>query len=180
MFNATKSARNALKNTMKLSRKSLLATGVVALAAAAYPVANSLAAATPETGNVVSASISCPMSADAATKMASEKAAVPSISQADLTKAIKDKSVTVIDVNGSDSYKSGHIPSAIDFESTKDLQAALPADKNALVVAYCGSEYCGAYKKAADAAKKLGYTNVQHFSPGIKGWKESGAPVEKA
>ena len=32
---------------------------------------------------------------------------------------------------------------------------------------------------AADAAVKLGYTNVKHFAPGIAGWKKSGAPTEK-
>ncbi len=164
---------------MKISPKSLLAAGVIALGAAAYPVANSFAVtAAPVSAAVTTDSISCPMSA--AQEMGTKKSEVPSISQADLTKAIADKSVTVIDVNGSASYKAGHIPTAIDFAATKDLKAALPADKNALVVAYCGNEYCGAYKQAADAATKLGYTNVQHFSPGIKGWKESGAAVEKA
>ena len=166
---------------MKISRKSLLAVGVIAVGAAAYPAATSLAVSEkPAAKNVVSASISCPMSAAVATKLATGKAEIPSISQAALTKAIADKTATVIDVNGSASYKDGHIPTALDFEAIKDLKAALPADKNALVVAYCGSEYCGAYKQAADAAMKLGYTNVQHFSPGIKGWKESGAIVEKA
>ena len=165
---------------MKLSSKSLLAVGVVAVGAAAYPVANSFAVTAAPASRVVSATMSCPMSEAGATKMAEAKAEVPSISQVALTKAIADKTATVIDVNGSASYKEGHIPSAIDFASVKDFKAALPADKSALVVAYCGNEYCGAYKQAAEAAMKLGYTNVQHFSPGIAGWKASGAVVEKA
>lgn len=176
---ATGSAVRALKIFMKLSRKSLLAVGIVALGAAAYPVANSLAVpAAP--AHLATTTISCPMGEATAIKMAEGKAEIPSISQVALTKAIADKSVTVFDVNGSDSYKAGHIPSAVDFSTIKDFKAALPADKNALVVAYCGNEYCGAYKQAADAAIKLGYTNVQHFSPGIAGWKASGAAIEKA
>ena len=165
---------------MKISPKSLLALGVVAAGAAAYPVANSLAVtAKPVANSTVTSTVSCPMSA--AHKMDTSKTdEVPSINQAVLTKAIADKTVTVIDVNGADSYKAGHIPGALDFYAIKDLKAVLPADKNALVVAYCGNEHCGAYKKAAEAAMKMGYTNVQHFSPGIKGWKESGAAVEKA
>ena len=164
---------------MKISPKSLLALGVVAAGAAAYPVANSLAVtAKPVANPLVTATISCPMSATH--EMDAAEKEVPSISQADLTRAIADKTATVIDVNGTDSYKSGHIPSAIDFYAVKDLKSVLPKDRNALVVAYCGSEYCGAYKQAAQAAMKLGYTNVRHFSPGIKGWKESGAAVEKA
>ena len=165
---------------MKISRKSLLAVAVVALGAAAYPVANSFAVPETSAPRIVSTTISCPMSAATAAQLATKKAEVPSISQAALTKAIADKTVTVIDVNGSASYKDGHIPTALDFEAIKDLKAALPADKGALVVAYCGNEYCGAYKQAATAAMKLGYTNVQHFSPGIAGWKASGAAVEKA
>lgn len=107
--------------------------------------------------------------------------AFPDISLADLKKAIAAKDVTVIDVNGSESYKSGHIPGAIDYTAVKnDLAAKLPADKNALVVAYCGNPKCGAYARAAEAAKELGYTNVKHYSGGIAGWKEAGEPTQKA
>lgn len=107
-------------------------------------------------------------------------AEIPHISQQDLTTAIKAKKVTVIDVNGTESYKAGHIPSALNYEAVKGKFAkVLPANKKSLVVAYCGGEMCGAYKQAADAAIKLGYTNVKHFSPGISGWKKSGATVEK-
>ncbi len=103
------------------------------------------------------------------------------ISMTDLQEAIANDSVTVIDVNGTDSYKQGHIPSAIDYVAVKDdFASKLPADKDALVVAYCGSPQCGAYAKAADAATELGYTNVKHFSPGISGWKASGADTEAA
>lgn len=105
----------------------------------------------------------------------------PSISQKSLVSAIKAKKVVLLDANGTDSWKSGHIPGALNYETVAgDLKGKLPKDKNALVVAYCGNEYCTAYKSAAAEAKKLGYTNVKHFSPGIKGWVESGAKVEKS
>lgn len=105
----------------------------------------------------------------------------PDISVTDLKKAIEDKKVTVIDVNGSDSYKAGHVPTAIDFDATGDkLAKKLPADKGALVVAYCGGPSCGAYKAAAMKAKELGYTNVKHMAAGISGWKEAGEKLEKA
>jgi rhodanese-related sulfurtransferase len=55
----------------------------------------------------------------------------------------------------------------------------LPADKGALVVAYCGSPSCGAYAQAAAAAVKLGYTNVRHYPGGLSGWKEAGEPTER-
>ena len=105
---------------------------------------------------------------------------VADISQGDLQAAITAKSVVLIDVNGSDSYNDGHIPGAINFEAhEKDLAKWLPADKTALVVAYCANEHCPAYKQGAEAALALGYTNVKHFAPGIHGWKKSGAVVEK-
>lgn len=103
----------------------------------------------------------------------------PDISHDELKKAIEEKKVTVIDVNGSDSYKKGHIPSAINFETAKnDLASKLPQDKDALVVAYCGNEQCGAYAAAAKKAKELGYTNVKHYSKGIAGWKKAGEKTE--
>jgi len=103
----------------------------------------------------------------------------PDIAHDDLKKAIADKKVTLIDVNGSDSYKAGHIPGAVDFSAVKaDMAAKLPADKAALVVAYCGNPNCGAYAAAASKAKELGYTNVKHYSPGIAGWKKSGEKTE--
>ncbi|QEL19201.1 rhodanese-like domain-containing protein [Limnoglobus roseus] len=108
-----------------------------------------------------------------------EEQTFPNITHDELTKAIKDKKVTLIDVNGSDSYKQGHIPTALNYdEIEKDLAKKLPEDKGALVVAYCGSEKCTAYRTAAAAAKKLGYTNVKHYAKGIAGWKASGEKVD--
>lgn len=107
--------------------------------------------------------------------------AFPSISTDDLKAAIAGKQVTLLDVNGSESYSEAHIPGAVNFETAAtDLAKVLPADKNALVVAYCGSERCTAYKAGAEAAKKLGYTNVKHYSKGIAGWKKAGEPTAKA
>ena len=102
------------------------------------------------------------------------------ISLKDLKKAMSKDEVTIVDVNGTESYKQGHIPGSIDYVASKENFAKkLPKDKDALVVAYCGSEKCGAYAQAAEAAKALGYTNVKHFAPGLKGWKEAGEPLDK-
>jgi rhodanese-related sulfurtransferase len=104
----------------------------------------------------------------------------PDIALPDLKTAIASKKVTLLDVNGPVSYANGHIPGAIDFTAhTADLATVLPADKSSLIVAYCGNEHCGAYARGAEAASKLGYTNVQHFKPGIAGWKAAGEPTEK-
>jgi len=104
----------------------------------------------------------------------------PDISLADLKAAMAAKKVTLLDVNGPVTYANGHIPGAIDFTAhTADLAKVLPADKNSLIVAYCGNEHCGAYARAAEAAKKLGYADVEHFKPGIAGWESANEPTEK-
>ena len=104
----------------------------------------------------------------------------PDISIAELKKAIADKKVVVIDVNGAESYKSGHIPTALNFsEVQNNLGAVLPKEKDALVVAYCGGPSCNAYTRAANAATKLGYTNVKHLSAGISGWLQAKEQTEK-
>lgn len=105
----------------------------------------------------------------------------PDISLNDLKGAIAAKKVTLLDVNGPISYANGHIPGAIDYTAhLQNLSSMLPPDKSSLIVAYCANEHCGAYARAAEAAAKLGYTNIQHFKPGIAGWKAAGEPTQRA
>ena len=49
-----------------------------------------------------------------------------------------------------------------------------------MIVSYCGGPGCGAYKRGADAAAKLGYKNIKHLSAGISGWKKAGADIAKS
>ena len=92
----------------------------------------------------------------------------------------KSKKAVIIDVNGTESYQKGHVPGALDFDVIKDtLAAKLPADKETVVVAYCGGPKCVAYQAAAKAVTKLGYKNVKHMSAGISGWKEAKMKLEK-
>jgi rhodanese-related sulfurtransferase len=102
------------------------------------------------------------------------------ISIKEVRKLSKSKKAVIIDVNGTESYNKGHVPNALNYDAIKDnLAASLPADKNATVVAYCGSPKCVAYQAAANAASKLGYKNVRHMSAGISGWKEAGEKMEQ-
>ena len=87
--------------------------------------------------------------------------------------------VTLLDANGTKSWKEGHIPGAIDFKGSKDqLANLLPKDKSAPIVAYCGGPQCVAYKAAVKAAEDLGYTNIKHLPAGISGWKKAGEKTE--
>lgn len=119
----------------------------------------------------VTAAVASPASGESA-------AAFTDIGYDELRKLVDAKQVTLLDANGSTSFAEGHIPGAVDFRAAGDgLAAALPADKAALIVAYCGGPTCGAWQSAATAAQSLGYTNIRHFSAGIKGWKEKKGPL---
>ena len=103
----------------------------------------------------------------------------PDVSVSDVQALVKSKKAVIIDVNGTESFEEGHVPGAINYEAVESkLAAALPKDKNALIVAYCGGPKCKAYQSAAKAAEKLGYKNIKHMSAGISGWKEAGQKTE--
>src|SRR4051812_3054635 len=104
----------------------------------------------------------------------------PDISITEVKSAISSGKATIIDVNGTESFDKGHVPSAINFEAAQaKLAKVLPKDKNALVIAHCGGPKCKAYQAAAQAAEKLGYKNVKHMSAGISGWLQAGEKTEK-
>ena len=113
----------------------------------------------------------------AATVMAGE---FPDVSVSEVKALSESKKAVIIDVNGTDSYKKGHVPGALDYAAIKDkLATVLPADKNTPIVAYCGGPKCKAYQAAATAAEKLGYKNIKHMSAGISGWKDAGQKMDK-
>lgn len=102
------------------------------------------------------------------------------ISVKEARELVDAKKAVFIDVNGTQSFKNGRIPGALNFEEVKGkLASSLPKDKNTPIVAYCGGPQCKAYEKAAKAAADLGYKNVRHLAAGISGWKQAGQPVEK-
>jgi rhodanese-related sulfurtransferase len=112
--------------------------------------------------------------------LAEAAAHAPEISLPELKKVVATKAATIIDANGVDMYKKGHIPGAISFaENGTKLATMLPADKATPIVAYCGGPMCEAWQDAAKAVQALGYTNVKHFKGGIKGWKDAGEHMDK-
>lgn len=103
----------------------------------------------------------------------------PNITISDLKTAMANTKVVLLDANGTESWDRGHIPGAIDFSANKEnLASLLPQDKNTMIVAYCANPQCPAYRAAAEAAKKLGYTNIKHLTAGIMGWRDAGEKTE--
>lgn len=88
-----------------------------------------------------------------------------------------------------DSYKKQHIPGAINFvfpipevttmdeKSKGDFVKALGANKDRLIVFYCGFTKCTRSHNGAMWALKLGYKNVYRHPGGIVGWDQAGYPV---
>lgn len=110
---------------------------------------------------------------------AQQEALAPNISLVELRSIVEKKSkdakpVVIIDANSESSYKSGHIPGAVHYAKIEsDFAKTLPANKDALIIAYCGSPMCTAWEEPAKKAKELGYTNIRHLRAGIKGWKDA-------
>jgi rhodanese-related sulfurtransferase len=70
-------------------------------------------------------------------------------------------------------YDKGHIPTAISlpdmyFDKEKD---ELPAEKDKLLVFYCGGFKCKLSHKSAKKAIDMGYSNVKVFAAGYPAWK---------
>ena len=59
------------------------------------------------------------------------------ISVNEVNKLAESKSAVIIDVNGDESFKAGHVPCALNFAAIKDnLAASLPKKKDVFIVAY--------------------------------------------
>lgn len=69
-------------------------------------------------------------------------------------------------------YDKGHIPMAVSIPWSKfdKMTDKLPADKNALLIYYCGGLKCKLSHKSAKKAESLGYTNVKVFAEGFPRW----------
>lgn len=73
-------------------------------------------------------------------------------------------------------FVKGFVPSAVSIpasEFDKKL-GMLPANKDALLIFYCGGLKCKLSHVSAAKAVKLGYTNVKVFADGFPAWKAAG------
>lgn len=75
-------------------------------------------------------------------------------------------------------FGKAHIPGARPAHPGDDnFLSLLPADKNALLVFYCGGATCPYTGEAVNIAKKAGYTNIKGYQAGLPGWIKSKLPV---
>jgi rhodanese-related sulfurtransferase len=84
----------------------------------------------------------------------------------------------LIDARPGKRFGGGHVPGAKSaFPKDDDFLGKLPADKNALLVFYCGGPTCPYTGVAIEKAKAAGYTNLKGFQAGLPGWKKAKLPV---
>lgn len=84
----------------------------------------------------------------------------------------------LIDVREESEWNRGHIAGAVHLGKgilERDLEKLYPYKDSDLVL-YCGGGYRSAL--AAEAAQKMGYTNVSSMDGGWRGWTSAGLPVE--
>ena len=101
----------------------------------------------------------------------------PTIVDADVVKGIVDGKTVglVIDARPkATKYDKGHIPGSLSMPTSQfdKMKGLLPADKQALVVFYCGGLKCALSHKNAFKAEALGYTNVKVYAKGYPDWKK--------
>ena len=75
-------------------------------------------------------------------------------------------------------FGKAHIPGAKPAHPKDDnFLSLLPANKNTLLVFYCGGSTCPFTAAAVDLAGKAGYTNIKGYQAGLPGWVKSKLPV---
>jgi rhodanese-related sulfurtransferase len=81
-----------------------------------------------------------------------------------------DEDVMIIDARPKRAkYDKGHIPGAVSIPDSQfdKMVDKLPANKDALLIYYCGGLKCPLSHKSAFKAEKLGYSNVKVFAEGF-------------
>ena len=85
----------------------------------------------------------------------------------------------LIDTREDNEWTAGHAAGAVHLAKgliERDIETQVP-DKTKRMVLYCGGGFRSAL--AADALRKMGYTNVISLDGGWRGWQQAGLPVER-
>lgn len=86
--------------------------------------------------------------------------------RSELAELMQATPVIVVDARDAESFQEGHIDGALSIAAG----AALPEDKSATLVFYCGGTKCPMAEREARKAMASGYTNVIVYSGGWADW----------
>ena len=90
----------------------------------------------------------------------------------------KNKNYLIVDVRDSESYKTGHVPTAINVPSFELDKRISKLPKNKTLITYCYHVVCFSAPKIALKLAKKGY-KVMEMVGGFDEWQKHGHPVEK-
>ena len=93
-----------------------------------------------------------------------------------------DRRGPVVNVLDPSDHQAKHIPGSINIplgsnDFTEQVLGQVQT-KDTPVVVYCASSECDASEKAAQKLESAGFTNIQDFAPGVKGWENKGYQLE--
>ena len=112
------------------------------------------------------------------------------VSTAQLTRALGDRSVTVLDARPNREYAISHIPGARNVapkpgapasayvSDVAEIGRLLQEDRAATLVLYCNGPHCGKSKRLAAELVAAGYRNVRRYQLGIPVWRALGGVCE--
>ena len=100
------------------------------------------------------------------------------VSPVELMRQVRERAVTVLDVNSPQRWEAAHVPGALNLDPQTYTADQLPVDREAGLVFYCSYPMCRKAPQAARRAKGMGYANVRVMAAGITGWLDAGLPVE--
>ena len=93
---------------------------------------------------------------------------------------VEKQSFILLDTLPATTYCKNHLPGAVNIVSD-DIIALAPlllADKEQVIVVYCGSVDCRRAGLSAERLESLGYGQIRHFKGGKIKWIAAGFPIE--
>lgn len=104
----------------------------------------------------------------------------PTITREELTQAIADGGVTVVEALPPMYFADAHLPGAINVphDRVRELAPAFLPDRDAAIVVYCANTPCQNSGIATRELIAMGYRDVREYAEGKQDWIEAGLPVE--
>jgi rhodanese-related sulfurtransferase len=93
--------------------------------------------------------------------------------------AMRDRAHVLVDTREDHEWAAGHAAGAIHLSKgiiERDVETRVP-DKDTTLVLYCGGGFRSAL--AADALRRMGYSDVISLDGGWRAWNDAGLPVER-
>jgi rhodanese-related sulfurtransferase len=95
----------------------------------------------------------------------------------------KQGKALVIDARRARDYQDLHVPGSLNlppesWKNLKDSKLLAGTDKTRDILLYCSGARCDDALKVGRMLFSLGYTQVQVFTEGFRGWDEAGYPVD--